>query len=124
MGKNLSHQFMFEPKLASISPESEPAKDQDSLDPRALSSVLISVKMIQSQEEPSSNKDPHSRLLELMHGMPVRALLDSAMLLSKRQGIPPHESLQQMILQLQEIDKLWNQVLMKEGLARLSSQFH
>jgi hypothetical protein len=114
---------MFEPKLAAVAPEKEQTANQDSLDPRALSSVLISVKMIQSQEEPSY-KDPHERLLELMHATPVRALLDSASILAGRQGIPAHEALKQVILHLQEIDKLWNQVLIKEGLARLSSQFH
>jgi len=97
----------------------------DTLDPRVLSSVLISLKLAQTQEEQApSREDPHSRLLELMHSSPVKALLDTAALFAQRQGLAPHEALQQILASLQEIDKLWNTVLMKEGLARLSSQYH
>jgi len=96
------------------------------LDPRVLSSVLISLKLAQSQEDNSAgnDEDPHTRLLELMHSAPVKSLLDTATLFAQRQGIAPHEALQQILTNLQEIDKLWNVVLMKEGLARLSSQYH
>jgi hypothetical protein len=59
-----------------------------------------------------------------MHSTPVKALLDTAVLYAQRHGLPPHEALQQILANLQEIDKLWNMVLMKEGLARLSSQYH
>ena len=117
---------MYDPKL-NLNPSSGSAHEEshagESLDPRALSSVLISVKMIQSQED-SNQADPHSRLLELMHSRGIKALLDAATILGRRENIPPHEALQQVILNLQEIDRLWNQVLMKEGLERLSSQFH
>lgn len=100
-------------------------RDSETLDPRMLSSVLISLKLSQTQEEPSPNReDPHARLLELMHSSPVRALLDTAALFAQRQGLPPHEALQQLVGSIQEIDRLWNIVLMKEGLARLSSQYH
>ncbi len=98
--------------------------NSETLDPRVLSSVLISLKLSQSQDEAQTVEDPHSRLLELMHSAPVKALLDTAALYARRQGIPPHEALQQIISQMQEIDKLWNLVLMKEGLSRLSSQYH
>jgi hypothetical protein len=99
---------------------------EETLDPRVLSSVLVNVRLAQTSNEDSSSreKDPHSRLLELMHSSPVGALLDAATLFAKRQGMAPHEALQQIVMNLQEIDTLWNQVLLKEGLARLSSQFH
>jgi hypothetical protein len=108
--------------MAAVEAEDE---NSETLDPRVLSSVLISLKLSQSQEEPSAQReDPHDRLLELMHSSPVKALLDTAALFAQRQGLPPHEALQQIMRSLQEIDKLWNTVLMKEGLARLSSQYH
>jgi hypothetical protein len=118
----------FQRTVMAVAPE-EDAETEDSnatLDPRVLSSVLISLKLAQSQEEqsPSRGEDPHSRLLELMHSTPVKALLDTATLFAQRQGMAPHEALQQILGSLQEIDKLWNMVLMKEGLARLSSQYH
>jgi hypothetical protein len=101
----------------------ETNETEETLDPRVLSSVLVSVKLAQIQEE-NHTKDPHTRLLELMHSPPIRALLDSALLFGKREGIPAVDGLQQMVMSLQEIDKLWNQVLLKEGLAHLSSQYH
>lgn len=101
------------------------ASSEETLDPRVLSSVLINVKMAASQEDGSNkDKDPHARLLELMHSSPVGALLDAASVFAKRQSMAPHEALQQIIMSLQEIDQLWNQVLLKEGVARLSSQYH
>jgi hypothetical protein len=116
----------LERKLMAVPNPEEENNEQEKeeyLDPRVLSSVLVSVKLSQIQEE-HVDKDPHSRLLELMHSPPVRALLDAAVIYAKREAIPAHEGLQQMVLNLQSIDKLWNQVLLKEGLARLSSQYH
>lgn len=110
-------------KVMAAEADSE-SESSETLDPRVLSSVLISLKLSQTQDEPPSVDDPHSRLLELMHSGPVKALLDTAALFARRQGIPPHEALQQIVSQMQEIDKLWNLVLMKEGLSRLSSQYH
>ncbi len=100
------------------------SENSETLDPRVLSSVLISLKLSQTQDDAVPVEDPHSRLLELMHSGPVKALLDTAALFARRQGIPAHEALQQIVSQMQEIDKLWNLVLMKEGLSRLSSQYH
>ncbi len=105
--------------------QAQEKKSQIALDPRVLSSVLVSVKLAQFQDEGGNHsKDSHARLLELMHSSPMRALLDAAVLFAERQGLEPHEALQQMVMNLQEIDKLWNQVLLKEGLAHLSSQYH
>jgi hypothetical protein len=106
--------------------EANDDSEEATLDPRVLSSVLISLKLAQTQDDasPSRGEDPHTRLLELMHSTPVKALLDTATLFAQRQGVAPHEALQQILGSLQEIDKLWNMVLMKEGLARLSSQYH
>lgn len=108
-------------------PKEAPASDStsraDSLDPRVLSSVLVSVKMAQFEAAPVEG-DPQARLLELMHAPEMRALLDSAQLLADRQGQEPHECLTQIVTTLQEIDRLWSQVLLKEGLARLNSSYH
>jgi hypothetical protein len=102
------------------------APEEETLDPRVLSSVLVNVKLAQNEQEESGarDKDSHARLLELMHSSPVAALLDAALIFAKRQSIAPAEALQQIVMSLQEVDKLWNQVLIKEGLARLSSQYH
>ena len=97
---------------------------EETLDPRVLSSVLISLKLSQTSEETQPLDDPHSRLLELMHSGPVKALLDTAAVFARREGMAPHAALQQMVSTMQEIDRLWNLVLMKEGLSRLSSQYH
>lgn len=102
----------------------EEKASEETLDPRVLSSVLISLKLSQTQDEAQPVDDPHSRLLELMHSGPVKALLDTAALFARREGIAPHVALQQVVSSMQEIDKLWNLVLMKEGLSRLSSQYH
>lgn len=114
---------MLQRQVTPPTAEEESQNNPNVLDPRVLSSVLISVKLAQTQEENSAG-DPHSRLLELMHSSPIRALLDSAVLFAQREGIAPQEGLQQMVLSLQEIDRLWNKVLIKEGLNRLSSQYH
>ena len=100
-----------------------PRREEETLDPRVLSSVLVNVKMAGTSAD-EATKDPHARLLELTHSSPVGALLDAAAVFAKRQGIAPNEALQQIIMNLQEIDRLWSQVLLKEGLARLSSQYH
>lgn len=115
---------MIEMLQAKVMPVEEKESSEETLDPRMLSSVLISLKMSQTEEPPAPVEDPHTRLLELMHSNPVKALLDTAALFAQRQGLPPHEALQQILGSLQEIDRLWNSVLMKEGLARLSSQYH
>jgi hypothetical protein len=122
---------LLQQKSAAVDAEPSPSPQNknasgatESLDPRVLSSVLVSVKLAQFQQEESTAKDPHTRLLELMHSAPVRAILDSALLHSQREGIAPHEALQQIIINLQEIDRLWNQVLLKEGLSHLASQYH
>ncbi len=116
----------FQRTVMAVAPEEDAEKESnETLDPRVLSSVLISLKLAQTQEDPAARgSDPHARLLELMHSSPVKALLDTAALFAQRQGMAPHEALQQILGSLQEIDKLWNMVLMKEGLARLSSQYH
>jgi hypothetical protein len=118
-----------ENKIESLLQEVLPVEAEDEvsefLDPRVLSSVLISIKMARVQgEAPANDGDPQARLLELMHSGPVRALLDTAVVYAERQGLPPHEALQQLLLSLQEIDQLWNSVLMKKGLDSLSSQYH
>ena len=103
----------------------EEQANEETLDPRVLSSVLISLKLSQTQEDGSSVvDDPHARLLELMHSGPVQALLDTAALFARREGMAPHAALRQVVSSMQEIDRLWNLVLMKEGPSRLSSQYH
>jgi len=113
---------MIDWKLKEASAE-EPPSSSESLDPRVLSSVLVSVKLAQFEAAPAEG-DPQARLLELMHSPEMRALLDSSQLLAERQGIEAHEGLTQIVTTLQEIDKLWSQVLLKEGLAHLNSSYH
>jgi hypothetical protein len=113
---------MLQRKILSV-PEEETNSSEEVLDPRVLSSVLVSTKLNRTFDE-SSNNDPHARLLELMHSAPIKVLLQSAQNFSSQSGIPAQEGLQQIIMNLQEIDALWSRVLLKEGLARLSSQYH
>ena len=97
-------------------------KQEAILDPKVFSSLLISCKM--QGEENSHHKDPHARLLELMHSSPVHTILQASQKLAQDESISAQDALQQIILSFKEIDQLWNQVLMSEGLARLSSQYH
>ena len=97
---------------------------EEELDPRVLSSVMISVKMSQIAADPNASADPHTRLLELMQSDGIKALMSAAMLHAQRSGIAPHIALQQIVLSLKEIDDLWTKVLLKEGLAVLSAQYH
>ncbi|RZA08627.1 MAG: hypothetical protein EOP11_04325 [Proteobacteria bacterium] len=114
----------WKPKIAPAErPGATSSSSAETLDPRVLSSVLVSVKMAQFEAPPVTG-DTQARMLELMHSPEMRALLDSAQLLSVREGTEPHEGLTQIITTLQEIDKLWGQVLLKEGLARLNSSYH
>ena len=113
----------FKLKKAPEPEDDDKSSSAERLDPRVLSSVLVSVKMASFQAE-HGDIDPQERLLDLMHSPEMRALLDSAQLYAERQGVPAHEGLTQIVTTLQEIDKLWNQVLLKEGLARLNSQYH
>lgn len=94
----------------------------EALDPRILSSVILSLKM--AGETPVSAKDAHERLLEIMHSRPVKAILTAASLMSQEQSISAADCLQQIVVSFQEMNRLWDQVLLKEGLARLSSQYH
>lgn len=115
---------MLQVNLTSVNSENDSSSRQETLDPRVLSSVMISVKMSQMQEPENSGQDPHARLLELMHSDGVKALMDAALLHSQRVGVAPHAALQQIVTSLKEIDDLWTKVLLKEGLNHLSSQYH
>ena len=94
----------------------------ENLDPRMLSSVLISTKV--QGEEFTNTKDPHARLLELMQSSPVKALLQATEIFAQRAGLTNQEALQQIILSFKEMDHLWGQILLSEGIAHLSSQYH
>ena len=94
------------------------------LDPRILSSIVVAVKVSDSQEKNKTVEEAQKELLRLTHSAPMTALLSAAETLAKNSGVTPQESLQQILVTLKDIDALWTQVLMKEGLARLSSQYH
>ncbi len=113
---------MLQRKVLTITEEESPVAEE-ALDPRVLSSVLVSTKLSRSFDDSNSN-DPHARLLELMHSLPIKALLQAAQNFSAQSGIPAQDGLQQIVMNLQEIDALWSRVLLKEGLAHLSSQYH
>lgn len=109
-----------------ISSFDEDKKDSESdlgeLNSRMLSSVIISTKL--SREDSAQGKDPQERLLEIMHSAPISALLEAARLLSQRESLSAEESLRQIVINFRNIDQLWNQVLLQEGITRLSSQYH
>ncbi|MCO5142377.1 MAG: hypothetical protein M9962_04720 [Oligoflexia bacterium] len=93
------------------------------VDPKVLSSVIISTKLAEPDEDALS-MDPHARLLELTHSESIKLLLDTASVYSKNNSLSIEDSLKQLISNFREIDKLWDRVLLAEGLNRLSSQFH
>lgn len=95
----------------------------DTVDPKVLSSVIISTKLVDPDEE-SSTIDPHARLLELTHSESIKIILKAASEYAKNHSIPIEEALKQLVMHFREIDRLWDKVLLAEGLNRLSSQFH
>ena len=107
--------------LQRVAVEAEENKSNH-LDQKIFSSVLISTKL--QTEDVNRHGDPHARLVELMNGSAVQALLQAAEIFADKTGLHGQEALQQMILNFKEIDYLWERVLLKEGLARLSSQLH
>ena len=110
---------MIDPQQSRASSREEADGAGESLDPRVLSSVLVSVKMAKPDPE-RATEDPQERLLRLMHSPEIRALLDAALLYARRDRLPPYEGLTRLVTSLQEIDRLWTDVLLKEGLARLN----
>ena len=112
---------MTEPPLKQASFHEEEASAGESLDPRVLSSVLVSVKMAARQQPaPAPGADPQERLLKLMHSPEIRALLDAGQIYVRRERIPAYEGLTRLVTTLQAIDQLWTDLLLKEGLARLN----
>lgn len=91
------------------------------LDARVLSSLLIKLKV---ESAPAAPRDAHTRLAELTRSATIQSLLAAAGNLAAQQNIPAESALAQMIADLFELDRLWNQVLLKEGVARLTSQYH
>ena len=108
---------------AAVTVEVEAEEIQETIDARVFSSVLVSTK-IQQPEESWYTKDPHARLVELMKSAPINALLQASESLATKANITHQEALQQIIMSFKEVDYLWSQVLLKEGLAHLSSQYH
>ncbi len=96
--------------------------EMSTLDPRVLSSLIIASKV--QQEDPTQGRDPHERLAELMHSAPIAALLSAAENFAQNSGLSSEEGLRQIVSTFRDVDVLWGQVLVKEGLARLSSQYH
>jgi hypothetical protein len=50
--------------------------------------------------------------------------LAAAVSLAGIQNIPEESALRQIVSDIFELNCLWNQVLLKEGVARLTSQYH
>ncbi len=97
-------------------------KNESVLDSRMLSSVIVTSKL--HQEDPAQGMDPHERLLQLMQSTAVTTLLETAQKFAQREGLPVEESLRQIVTCFRDIDQLWNQVLVKEGVSKLTSQYH
>lgn len=111
---------MERPVLQTVTPERE---KKETLDPRVLSSLIVRLKA-ERDPLPAGNRDSHARLAELMRSSSVASLLSAAGELAERQQVQPEAALRQILLDLKEMDELWNQVLLQEGVARLTSQYH
>ena len=91
------------------------------LDARILSSLLIKLKVEETKPIP---RDAHVRLAELTRSPSIQTLLSAASELAAEQNVPGETALRQIVSDILELDSLWNQVLLKEGVARLTSQYH
>ncbi len=107
-------------KLAEA-PEESASQTQIALDARVLSSLLIKLKV---EDKNNSPQDAHARLAELTRSQSIGCLLKAAGDYSEQEKIPPETALRQIVADIFELDTLWNQVLLQEGVARLTSQYH
>lgn len=94
------------------------------LNAQSLSSILVGLKVHGFEQSNSFSADPHARLVELLQSPSVGVILKSAHDLAERQGMHAEDALKLLVTTLKELDQLWSQVLLKEGLSRLSTQFH
>jgi len=92
------------------------------LDARMLSSLIIKLKV--EQAATAAPTDAHARLSELTRSASIKALLGAATTLANELGIPGESALRHIVSDVLELNNLWNQVLLKEGVARLTSQYH
>ena len=93
------------------------------LDAQGLSSIIVALKFKQQNNQQNSD-ELHTRLLEALQSPGIKALLRAVEEAARAQGVGAEECLTGIVKSLQEVDQLWSQILMKEGLARLSTQFH
>jgi len=108
---------------AEVDVATENASASTSLDPREFASILVSAKINFESITPAT-ENIHGRLVEIMNSAAVNAIMEASEDLANKTGITRHQALHQIILSFKELDHLWNQVLLKEGFARLSSQYH
>lgn len=106
-----------------VSTQKNPESPQSSLTVQDLASVMVSTK-ITLQENPVVSADAHGDLVKLMDSPAINSFLAAANDYARAASLPPAEALSQIILQLKQMDMLWDQALLREGLARLSTQFH
>jgi hypothetical protein len=102
---------------------SEAKETLSSLNAQSLSSILVSLK-VHAEESKTPSTDAHGRLVELLQSPSVKALLMAANSMSREQAMTPEDALRSIVVSIKEIDTLWSHVLMKEGLARLTTQLH
>lgn len=108
-------------RLADDAPEAKDAR-ATALDARVLSSLLIKLSIEKSA--PEAPRDAHTRLAELTRSPAIQAVLDAASSLAEKQGIPGEAALRHMVSDILEMNDLWKHVLLKEGVTRLTSQYH
>lgn len=103
---------------------SNPAGETSVLNAQSLSSIIVSLKVNSDDSLMVKTNDAYGRLVEILQSPQVSILLRAAQELAKQQGLQPEEALRSTVKCLKDLDQLWSQVLLKEGLARLSTQFH
>src|SRR4051812_21547990 len=97
------------------------AETRSKLDARVLSSILIQLKV---EADVAPARDAHARLAELTRAASIQSLLTAATNLAEQQNLPEETALRQIVADIFELNSLWNQVLLEEGVARLTSQYH
>lgn len=132
-----SFQRKLQPRLQSIettemvAPSKTPEKRMEEvparqeLQPKVLSSLMVSLKLQEKQGSlPYSRNEPQAKLMKLLQSPSVQAILEAAGIFSRNSGQSPEEALKQILTTLKDIDRTWEQILVTEGVARLSTPSH
>lgn len=99
------------PVLASVS---------DELFSVSRSEKILSSALVTRKAGTRSKEDLERRLAQLMKSPPVRALMQAARTLATETNASEGQAIQDILASLGELSEIWDQLLTREGLERLS----